>query len=99
KQINYAQKEKALLTRLKKYRIEYFSWVEDFYIPFTYNVSERSLRGIKSKMKIAGQFQNITSAKNYSTIRIYTETCKRHGLNVLDALQRACEGRNYILNY
>ena len=98
KKIYYAQKERALLNRLKKYRIEYFSWVEDFDIPFTNNVSERSLPGIKSKMKIAGQFQNITSAKNYATIRTYTETCKRHGLNVVDALQRACEGRPYTLN-
>lgn len=98
KSLYYAQKERALLNRLKKYRIEYFSWVEDFELPFTNNVSERSLRGVKSKMKIAGQFQNIPSAKNYAMIRTYTETCKRHGLNGVEALRRACEGRPYTLN-
>lgn len=94
----YAKTERALLKRLQKYRVEYFSWVMNFDIPFSNNVSERSLRGVKSKMKIAGQFQNITSAENYATIRTYTETCKRHGLNVVDALQRVAEGKPYTLN-
>ena len=93
----YMQKERALLNRLQKYRIEYFSWVLNFDIPFSNNVSERSLRGVKSKMKIAGQFQHITSAQNYAAIRTYTETCKRHGLNIVDAFQRAAEGRPYTL--
>lgn len=56
--------------------------VEDFDIPFTNNVSERSLRSIKSEIKIAEQIQNNTSAKNHATIRTYTKTCKRHGLTI-----------------
>lgn len=82
----HAKRERALLNRLQKYRVEYFSWVTDFSLPFSNNVSERSLRGTKSKMKIAGQFQHITAAKNYATIRTYTETCKRHGMNIVDVL-------------
>lgn len=93
----YVKKERALLNRLMKYRMEYFSWVLNFNVPFSNNTSERSLRGVKSKMKIAGQFQSITSAKNYATIRTYTETCKRHGLNIVDALERAAEGNPYTL--
>ena len=95
--IYYAKKERALLNRLQKYRVEYFLWVVDFDLPFSNNVSERSLRGTKSKMKIAGQFQHITSARNYATIRTYTETCKRHGMNIVDALQRVTEGNPYTL--
>lgn len=93
----YVKKERALLNRLMKYRLEYFNWVLDFNVPFSNNTSERSLRGVKSKMKIAGQFQYITSAQNYATIRTYAETCKRHGLNVVDALERAVEGKTYTL--
>ena len=48
-------------------------------------------------MKIAGQFQHITSARYYATIRTYTETCKRHGMNIVDALQRVTEGNPYTL--
>ena len=92
-----AKKERALLKRLRKYRMEYFSWVVNFDLPFTNNVSERSLRGVKSKLKIAGQFQHITAARNYATIRTYVETCKRHGLNGVTALQRATEGAPYSL--
>ncbi len=95
--IHYAKKERALLNRLQKYRVEYFLWVVDFDLPFSNNVSERSLRGTKSKMKIAGQFQHITAARNYATIRTYTETCKRYGMNIVDAVQRVTEGNPYTL--
>lgn len=77
--------------------MEYFTWVTNFDVPFSNNTSERSLRGVKSKMKIAGQFQAITSAQNYATIRTYAETCKRHGLNIVDALERAVKGNPYTL--
>jgi hypothetical protein len=93
----YAKKERTLLNRLMKYRLEYFKWVLDFRVPFSNNTSERGLRGVKSKMKIAGQFQSIISAKNYATIRTYTETCKRHGLNIVDAMERVVEGNPYTL--
>ena len=77
--------------------MEYFYWVINFDVPFSNNTSERSLRGVKSKMKISGQFQSITSAQNYATIRTYAETCKRHGLNILDALERVVHGKPYTL--
>jgi hypothetical protein len=93
----YVKKERALLNRLMKYRTEYFNWVLDFNVPFSNNTSERSLRGVKSKLKIAGQFQTITSAQNYAIIRTYAETCKRHGLNIVDAFGRAVEGNPYKL--
>lgn len=95
--IYYAHKERTLIKRILTYKDQYFSWVTNFDFPFTNNVSERSLRGVKSKMKVAGQFQQITSAKHYATIRTYTETCKRHGINIVDALQRAIKGEPYTL--
>ena len=94
---HYEQKERALIKRLYKYEVPYFSWVMNFDFPFSNNESERSLRGVKSKLKISGQFQNITAARNYATIRSYTETCKRHGINVMEALQRAAQGNPYTL--
>ncbi len=45
------------------------------------NLSERALRGIKSKMKISGQFKNIANAEYCVTIRSYIETCYRNGVN------------------
>ena len=77
----YARKEKTLLNRLLNYRDNYIYWILDFDIPFTNNTSERALRGIKTKMKVSGQFQNITNAEYYATIRSYIETCHRNGIN------------------
>ena len=69
----------------------------NFDLPFSNNVSERALRGVKSKMKISGQFQTEEMAKNYAAIRSYIETSYRNGVNEMKALIRLCEGRPYTL--
>ena len=89
--------ERALLTRLEKYRDNYFAWIEDFSLPTTNNLSERSLRPVKSKMKIAGQFESEEAARNYAMIRSYIETCRRKGKNENEALRRLCEGNPYTV--
>lgn len=96
-EVYYAKEERALLTRLMEYRDNYIYWTLDFNLPFTNNLSERALRGIKSKMKIAGQFQNITSAEYYATIRSYIETCYRNNVNGHEALVRLMDNNPYTL--
>ena len=95
--VYYANKEAALLIRLMEYRDNYIYWTLDFNIPFTNNLSERSLRGIKSKMKVSGQFQNITNAEYYAAIRSYIETCYRNGINGHEALVRLMNNNPYTL--
>jgi hypothetical protein len=75
----YADTEKTLILRILDYKNEYLAWVVDFSLLFTNNLSERSLRGVKSKIKAAGQFQNETSASYYANIKSYMETCFRNG--------------------
>ena len=70
----------------------------DFGIPITNNVSERALRGVKTKMKVSGQFQNLSSAEYYANIRSYIETCHRNGINELEALQRLASGNPFTLS-
>lgn len=91
----YADKELTLIYRIMEYRDNYIYWILDFDIPFTNNLSERNLRGIKSKMKVSGQFQNIDRAKDYANIRSYIETCRLHGKNEYEALQRLVNGKPY----
>lgn len=79
------------------YKNEYFLWVYDFDIPFTNNLSERSLRGAKSKMKSAGQFWSEESAKWYATIKTYIETCNRNKVNIYIALLRLRIEKPYTL--
>ncbi|MBO5071045.1 MAG: transposase [Roseburia sp.] len=95
---NYgASFEQTLLNRIAKYRRNYFLWVEDFSLPTTNNLSERGLRGVKSHMKISGQFESEAAADNHALNRTYIETCRRNGINEIDALQRLCEGNPYTV--
>ena len=73
-------------------------WLEDFSLPTTNNLSERGLRGIKSRMKISGQFESVTAADNHAVIRTYIETCRRNGINEINALQRLSAGSPYTVS-
>ena len=91
----YASDEKNLLKRLKEYKENYLMWTLNKEIPFSNNVSERSLRSSKTKMKVSGQFENINSARNYANIKSYLETGKRHRYHVSELIKRAL-GERYI---
>jgi transposase len=93
----YAKDEKTLMLRILDYKNEYLAWVVNFDIPFTNNLSERSLRGAKSKMKISGQFQNVKTASFYANIKSYLETCYRNGINEFYAMLRLCRGEPFKL--
>ena len=93
----YGKDERTLIQRIFKYKDNYLSWVVNFELPFSNNVSERALRGVKSKMKISGQFQTEASAKDYAAIRSYIETCYRNGVDEVQAFVRLCEGNPYTL--
>ena len=96
---NYgASFERTLLRRIAEYRRNYFMWLEDFGLPTTNNLSERGLRGIKSRMKISGQFESVTAADNHAVIRTYIETCRRNGINEINALQRLSAGSPYTVS-
>ena len=59
-----------------------------FDIDFSNNLSERSLRSSKTKMKISGQFKNIINAEYYANIKSYIETYKRNNINEHEAIIR-----------
>lgn len=94
----YAKKEKTLIYRIMEYRDNYIYWLLDFDIPFTNNLSERNLRGIKSKMKVSGQFQNIERASDYANIRSYIETCRLYKVNECESLTRLVEDNPYTFD-
>ena len=94
----YSDDEKSLLVRLEKYQDNYTEWVRDFSVPTTNNLSERSLRFVKCKDKISGQFLSIEFAKYFANIRTYIETCARHGVNELQALLRLTQNNPFSLH-
>ena len=95
---HYDNEEKALITRILEYKGNYFLWLYDFTLPTSNNLSERSLRGVKSKMKVAGQFQNISYAQYYADIKTYIETCYRNNINPTEALIRLMEDNPYTVD-
>ena len=93
----YYHEEAALILRMLEYNDNYFAWVCCFDLPITNNLSERSLRGSKTHLKVSGQFLSEAYAQYYATIQSYIETCKRNGINEMTALIRLCEGAPYTL--
>lgn len=84
--------ENTLLRRIEEFYHNYFSWVEDFRLPTTDNLSERGLRSIKSHMKISGQFESEKTAAYYAVVKTYVETCRKNKINEMEALSRLCAG-------
>ena len=73
-------------------------WAHDFSLPSTNNNSEKNIRPVKSKLKISGQFQNINYLKHYATIRSYIETCKKNGINIIDACAKLMNDNPYVFS-
>lgn len=94
----YGNEEQNLIKRLEKYKENYLLWVLRFDVPFTNNLSERSLRSSKTKMKVSGQFANIENARYYARIKSYIETCKRNGLNEHLAIVKLLNDEPYTMN-
>ena len=46
---HYDNEERALINRILEYKDNYFIWMYDFSVPADDNLSERGLRGVKSK--------------------------------------------------
>ena len=89
--------EQRVLRRIRDYYNNYFMWIGDFSLPTTNNLSERSLRMTKTKLKVAGQFWKVETAREFALVRTYTETCRRNGINEHQALRRLMEGNPYTL--
>lgn len=94
----FKEEERRSINDLVKYKRNYLLWAYDFSIPSTNNNSEKNIRPVKSKLKISGQFQNINYVKYYATIRSYIETCKKNGINIIDACTKLMNGSPYKLD-
>ena len=73
--------EKTLLNRLKKYKDNHLLFMYDFNIPFDNNLSERELRHVKSKIKVAGCFRSSEGMKDYLDIKSIIITCGKRLIN------------------
>lgn len=75
------------LERMKKYEEEHLRFLTDFRVPFTNNHAENTLRFLKMKKKISGQFDNEQSGIHYMTLSSVIQTATRNKQNVLKELE------------
>lgn len=89
------KEEFNLLEFFKIYKEAVLKWTVDFSIPFTNNLCETMIRLVKSKMKISYLFKNIESARYYTDIITYIETCYSFGVNRYQAIKRLFNDNPY----
>jgi hypothetical protein len=66
------------------------------WVPFTNNEAERTLRPVKTQVKISGCHQSETGATAWLAVRSYLDSARKHGLSAFDAIRRAFTGNLWM---
>jgi len=90
-------KARNLLQRFDDYRKDILRFAYDFNVPFSNNQAEQDIRMVKLKTKISGCFRSDEGALIFARIRSYLSTCKKQGINLLDALSQVINGKPYSI--
>lgn len=85
-----------LLLRLDAHEDDVLRFAEDFDVPFDNNLAERDIRMIKVHQKISGGFRTVRGAVSFLTIRSYLSTAAKHGINLLEVLERLYRGNPWV---
>jgi len=85
-----------MLKRFEQHRQSILGFIWNFKIPFDNNQAERDIRMMKLRQKISGCFRSMTGAKVFARIRSYISTCRKQGLNILDALSLVVQKNPFI---
>lgn len=95
----YYDGERCLKKRLREYVDDHLRFLTDFRINFTNNLAERGLRPIKKKLKMAGTFRCLKSAKWYCCAMNIIDTCIKNGLDVGKTIESIFRGEKKIFNF
>ena len=87
-----------LLNRLEEYKEEHILFIKNFEVPFDNNIAERSLRMIKTKLKVSGGFRTEEGAKTFAKIRSFIQTMKYREENIIEQIKGTFEGKEYQFN-
>ena len=82
----------ALIERLAQLKDSMLLFARNFEVPFTNTAAERTIRNLKSKSKVAGNFRSDDGARWYLKIRSYIDSVRKHGINAFEAVKLAFAG-------
>jgi transposase len=86
-------KSRNLLERLFDYHKDVLRFMSDPVAPFTNNQAENDLRMTKVHQKISGCFRSNDGALIFCRIRGYLSSCRKHGVNMTEALTLLFQGK------
>jgi transposase len=89
-------KGRNLLNRLTDHQDSWlaFAFVEG--VPFSNNQAERDIRCLKTKQKVATNFQTFKGAQHYARIQSFTSTLRKHSMNVFNNLINAFDRKTIV---
>ena len=86
-------KTRNLLERLRDYEDDVLRFTNNERVPFTNNLGENDLRMTKVQQKISGCFRSLEGAYIFCRLRSYLSTCRKHNMQMPEALKILFEGR------
>jgi transposase len=96
RQTKIAQRHHALARRMFDRVDDYLRFTTDLRVPFTNNAAEREVRMVKLRQKISGCMRTLTGARHFAAIRSYLATARKHGITILDALNRLAQDQPWL---
>lgn len=80
--------ELTLLNRMEKYSHNHLLFLHDFSVLFENNISERDLRKVKNRQKMAGGFRKDSGHEMYCNILTIIETLKRRKMGIIENIKK-----------
>ena len=85
-----------LLDRLDGHRDEVLRYAADLRVPFTNNGSERDIRPLKIRLKVAGCLRTMAGAQAFCRLRSYLSSARKQGQSAFGVLRMLHAGNPWM---
>jgi transposase len=89
-------KGRNLLDRLLERQDGWLAFAFVQTVPFSNNQAERDIRCLKTKQKVATNFQTFKGAQNHARIQSFASTLRKHSMNVFQNLVNVFDGKSIV---